>query len=291
MTGPRSARRRKSSSHPIPVQNTKPAHKKSSQRELTTKRRGELAELAFTLKAASLGFSVSKPYGDSDRYDFILDADVGADAVVRPASRQRRVTAPWPSAKVAKTPKNFSFRYATEANKGSSRRAAKANKALSFRRASTPRQEEPAFPPPAGCPTRSLPRAKSKGDVRRVGSPPARPTLHRIQVKCSTQLLNGLYRVNAHRRTHGRAVPYLASEIDFLAAYIVPEDTWYIIPVAAIRGSSLLFRRRRDRRPGLYDVYREAWHLLRAGVSGDRSREAAKERSPRRKPWDSKPKS
>jgi hypothetical protein len=40
----------------------------------TSKRRGELAELAFLFKAASLGFTVTKPYGDSDRYDFILDS-------------------------------------------------------------------------------------------------------------------------------------------------------------------------------------------------------------------------
>jgi hypothetical protein len=32
-----------------------------------------LAELAFVYKAASLGFAVAKPYGDSERYDFILD--------------------------------------------------------------------------------------------------------------------------------------------------------------------------------------------------------------------------
>jgi hypothetical protein len=38
------------------------------------KRRGELAELGFMLKAASLGFGVAKPYGDSCRYDFILDS-------------------------------------------------------------------------------------------------------------------------------------------------------------------------------------------------------------------------
>jgi hypothetical protein len=37
------------------------------------KRRGELAELAFALKATSLGFAVAKPYGDSERYDFVLD--------------------------------------------------------------------------------------------------------------------------------------------------------------------------------------------------------------------------
>jgi len=39
-----------------------------------TKRTGELAEAAFVVKTAGLGFAVSKPWGDSERYDFILDA-------------------------------------------------------------------------------------------------------------------------------------------------------------------------------------------------------------------------
>jgi hypothetical protein len=39
-----------------------------------TKQRGELAELAFMFKAVSMGFGVSKPWGDSERYDFILNA-------------------------------------------------------------------------------------------------------------------------------------------------------------------------------------------------------------------------
>src|SRR4051812_30769290 len=34
--------------------------------------RGELAELAFMRKAASLGFGVAKPWGDSDRYDVVV---------------------------------------------------------------------------------------------------------------------------------------------------------------------------------------------------------------------------
>ena len=37
------------------------------------KQKGELAELTFLQKAASLGFGVAKPYGDSERCDFILD--------------------------------------------------------------------------------------------------------------------------------------------------------------------------------------------------------------------------
>ena len=40
----------------------------------TEKEKGELAELAFLHKAASLGFGVAKPYGDSESYDFILDS-------------------------------------------------------------------------------------------------------------------------------------------------------------------------------------------------------------------------
>jgi hypothetical protein len=37
-----------------------------------SKRQGELAELAFAHKAASLGFGVAKPYGESERFDFIV---------------------------------------------------------------------------------------------------------------------------------------------------------------------------------------------------------------------------
>ena len=38
------------------------------------KRRGEVSELAFFYKAAGLGFGVAKPWGESERYDFILDS-------------------------------------------------------------------------------------------------------------------------------------------------------------------------------------------------------------------------
>ena len=49
-------------------------HLKSPRHRLdNTKRKGELSEAAFLLKAASLGFGVAKPWGDSERYDFILD--------------------------------------------------------------------------------------------------------------------------------------------------------------------------------------------------------------------------
>lgn len=41
---------------------------------MTGKRLGEIAEAAFVAKAAELGFSVAKPWGDSDPYDFITQS-------------------------------------------------------------------------------------------------------------------------------------------------------------------------------------------------------------------------
>jgi hypothetical protein len=40
----------------------------------THKARGEAAEAAFLAKATSLGFGVAKTWGESERYDFILDS-------------------------------------------------------------------------------------------------------------------------------------------------------------------------------------------------------------------------
>ncbi len=175
-------------------------------RELVTKRRGELAELTFSLKAYHLGFGVSKPYGDSERYDVILDAR-------SLTARRRKIKDAGLSCAASRTVK---------------------------------------------C------RRKPPATIPRFPSPP----LWRVQVKCTTHLVEGFYHLAAHRHASGRAVPYLPGEIDFLAAYVLPEDTWYIIPLGAFVGrTSLLFRRRDDPRPGLYDAYREAWELLRPSLT------------------------
>jgi rRNA maturation protein Nop10 len=57
---------------------------------------------------------------------------------------------------------------------------------------------------------------------------------------------------------------YTASEIDFVAVYIVPEKTWYVLPVREVEGrQTLWFRPKRYRHSDPYAHYREAWHLLR----------------------------
>jgi hypothetical protein len=158
------------------------------EREQTTKRRGEISELAFALAAARQGFGISRPYGDSERYDIILD---------------------WSHI-------------------------------------------SPVIP------------NRAEGAVRNLLYSSIRPRLVRVQVKSSTQLQYGLYRVNAHRRINGRAVPYTLAEIDFFAAYVIPEDSWFIFPLTHILGATAVtLSPKRRRKPHINNPYREAWHLLR----------------------------
>jgi PD-(D/E)XK endonuclease len=173
------------------------------ERELTTKRRGEISELAFALAAARHGFGIARPYGDSERYDIILDPSHVTSVIPTGAERKR---AKW-----------------------------------------------------RACPE----QAKRAAGNPLSGS--ARPRLIRVQVKSSTQLQCGLYRVNAHRRINGRAVPYTLAEIDFFAAYVIPEDSWFIFPLAHILGSTAVtLSPKRRRKPHCNDRYREAWYLLSA---------------------------
>ena len=90
--------------------------------------------------------------------------------------------------------------------------------------------------------------------------------LWRVQVKTCNSMNNGLYHANCCRRLGGRVVTYKASELDFLAAYILPEDGWFILPAKEIVGrASLLLRPKRYARGDPYGHYREAWDLLREG--------------------------
>jgi len=168
------------------------------ERERSTKRRGEISELAFALAAARHGFGISKPYGDSERYDIILDPSRLASVIPTEAERKR---AKW-----------------------------------------------------RACPE------LAEGDLLLA---PARPRLVRVQVKSSTSLLFGLYHVGLQRQLNGRAVLYQLSEIDFVAAYVIPEDSWFIFPLPHILGSTALtLNPKRRRKRHINDPYREAWPLL-----------------------------
>ena len=146
------------------------SHANASFRDL--KKQGEWAELAFMTRAAALGLNVSKPWGDSARYDFIVEF-------------RGRV-----------------FR-------------------VQVKSTARPHQQR----------SRPNPRARA-------------------------------YCINSATGSD-RHLTYTRADADFLAAYIVPEDLWYVIPVCAIVGRRTLrlsphHRRQRAR----YEKYREAWSLL-----------------------------
>ena len=85
----------------------------------------------------------------------------------------------------------------------------------------------------------------------------------KVQVKACGFMACGQYRVNAERSQRGRSIAYTAYEIDFLAVYIIAEDTWFIIPVRAftpLRSFPLYPRGTPD--GGRFEQYREAWWLL-----------------------------
>jgi hypothetical protein len=89
-------------------------------------------------------------------------------------------------------------------------------------------------------------------------------SLSRVQVKSVASMTGGLYHVGIRHCTEHKAKAYTESEIDFAAVYIIPEGTWYILPVSEVVGrTALKFRPKGYRRLDIYAHYREAWHLLR----------------------------
>lgn len=81
----------------------------------------------------------------------------------------------------------------------------------------------------------------------------------RVQVKAAIEIGRSRYHVRASGAGN---VPYTADEIDFLAAHIVGEDSWYMVPIEAVAGRTDLYLSPHTRRKSRYEIYREGWCLL-----------------------------
>jgi hypothetical protein len=64
--------------------------------------------------------------------------------------------------------------------------------------------------------------------------------LWRVQVKSCARFLDRFYKVRICRRKDGVPIPYTESEIDFGMAYIISEQTWYVVPVREMLGRTSL---------------------------------------------------
>jgi hypothetical protein len=80
----------------------------------------------------------------------------------------------------------------------------------------------------------------------------------RVQVKCT------LYKreKNSYKcHLDHNGLPYTPDQIDFFAAYVIPADAFYILPLPATHSQPdiLLSPHRQNSK---YAQYKEAWHLL-----------------------------
>lgn len=80
----------------------------------------------------------------------------------------------------------------------------------------------------------------------------------RIQVKCTTCRRRNSFK--CHLDSNGQ--PYSPRDIDFIAAYVIPTDTWYILPIRATHAQPDILLTPHSRR-SKYSKYEEAWHLLK----------------------------
>ena len=85
-----------------------------------------------------------------------------------------------------------------------------------------------------------------------------------VQVKSTTEKLKTGY-VCTIRSGH-KAYPL--GSFDFVAAYVIPEDVWYIIPAHLIQGKECITLYPNSKK-AKYEPYREAWHLLRNAVGSE----------------------
>lgn len=84
---------------------------------------------------------------------------------------------------------------------------------------------------------------------------------HRVQVKSTIVRDHGSYRCVYYSSAAFRR--YTPDDFDFLAAYVIPEDVWYIIPSAVIATTSITLDPGHNHPGNKYHPYQEAWHLLR----------------------------
>jgi len=94
------------------------------------------------------------------------------------------------------------------------------------------------------------------------------PNFLRVQVKSTTVRSGAGYRCQ-FMPNHKTKRDYSLKEIDLFAAYVIPEDAWYLIPAVLLLGKqrrlmAMLFpvvppAKKASYR---YECYREAWYLL-----------------------------
>jgi hypothetical protein len=94
----------------------------------------------------------------------------------------------------------------------------------------------------------------------------------RVQVKSTTYRRSRSYICSLHA---GNNRPYSATQIDFVAAYIIPKNIWFIFPAEVFSQRSRTLILSPHMKVSKNGPYQEAWHLLRGEDSAGPSRREA----------------
>ena len=94
----------------------------------------------------------------------------------------------------------------------------------------------------------------------------AKGRLLRVQVKSTSSHRHGCYLCGVHP-TRG---VYATGDFDFIAAYLVPEDLWYIIPAEIIDGRESIMISP-NLKTAKYARFRQAWNLLKGEDETERT--------------------
>jgi hypothetical protein len=69
-------------------------------------------------------------------------------------------------------------------------------------------------------------------------------------------------------------------EVDVLAAYVEPDDCWYLVPVIKLKGNMSVYLNPNTKLNGRYEVWKEAWSVFQnGGVPETRSERSLRQRS------------
>lgn len=93
-----------------------------------------------------------------------------------------------------------------------------------------------------------------------------------VQVKCTIAKQPNAKGYICNLKSNNKK--YRAGSFDFVAAYAILEDTWYIIPEKAIRGMSAISLCSTMPK---YEQYREAWDLLREASGSEEAEKPVSE--------------
>jgi hypothetical protein len=74
----------------------------------------------------------------------------------------------------------------------------------------------------------------------------------------------------------GKRWERLLEEVDYVVAYVIPLDLWYVIPAGVVKKRKGAITLAPWRRRSKYERYLEAWYLMREWREGEKSPGALK---------------